>query len=805
MKFRWWRTSLTALLALSLLMAVSACYLNWRYPLAPVLRDFEQRYYSQVVYDSDKQPLWAFAGEDGYWRYPVALSQVSPLYLQALVNYEDRYFYYHFGVNPIAIARAAWQNWRCGCVVSGASTLTMQVARLYFPHRKDLFGKVSQVLRALQLEWHLTKAEILTLYVNAAPFGGTLYGVEAASQNYFAKAAAQLTYNEAALLAVLPQAPSRYRPDRYPDAAKFARNKVLARLQSQGLWLDANIDRLQARPVYGQAPKPLQSAAIFSRFVANAQPKLKRIGTTINGPWQRDVEALLLDSKSLWQQGSSAAVLVIDNGSADVKVYAGSADFWDESRFGQVDMVQALRSPGSTLKPFIYGLAIDRGLIHPQSLLSDVPRFAGQYRPENFSKGFSGPVSVADALVRSLNMPAVQVLEALSPQYFNDRLAASGLQLVLPTGATPNLSLALGGAGVNLWQLAQSYRALATAGQVATLNWADAETQTRIAELASLSNLAQRQSGTSTHLSTAGFRPMLSEDAAFLVFDMLSRNHALDEVQHPLLARQQQQLAFKTGTSYGFRDAWAVGVTPDYTVAVWLGRPDNSASAGQYAAISAVPLMKQVLARLPRLASTLTPPAGVTWQSSCWPLGLAKSQTAPAACLKELTGWTLARQVPPTLKAVEQPLANDLTMTIWRGASGDIVTSDCDALPVSSEPLVFWPAQLEPWLPVTWRRASLLGKMDASCRKPLLAMGEALIIAGLPEQAVFARPSGGELPLTLQLKGASGNVAWFLNGDAVAVLPATQSLRLHFTAPGEQQLIAVAEQGQSVLRQFYVR
>lgn len=414
---------------------------------------------ARVVVAYDGTPLWRFADADGIWRYPVTIDEVSPRYLEALINYEDRWFWKHPGVNPFSVLRAAWQDLSSGRVVSGGSTLTMQVARLLDPHPRTFGGKFRQLWRALQLEWHLSKRDILTLYLNRAPFGGTLQGVGAASWAYLGKSPAQLSYSDAALLAVLPQAPSRLRPDRWPDRAEAARNKVLERMATQGVWPARQVQESREEPVW-LAPRQMpQLAPLFSRMMLG-KSRSDKIVTTLDAGLQRQLEELAQNWKGRLPARSSLAMIVVDHTDMSVRGWVGSVDMNDDSRFGHVDMVNAIRSPGSVLKPFIYGLALDDGLIHPASLLQDVPRRTGDYRPWNFDSGFHGPVSMSEALVRSLNLPAVQVLEAYGPKRFAASLRNIGLPLYLPAGAAPNLSLILGGAGARLEDMAAAYSAL---------------------------------------------------------------------------------------------------------------------------------------------------------------------------------------------------------------------------------------------------------------------------------------------------------------------------------------------------------
>ncbi|HSS07275.1 MAG TPA: transglycosylase domain-containing protein, partial [Rhodanobacteraceae bacterium] len=332
---------------------------------------------STVVLARDGTPLRAFPDSDGVWRYPAKPEDVSPLYIEALLTYEDRWFYKHPGVNPLALARAFGQWVVHRRLVSGGSTLTMQVARILDGTPHSAAGKLRQILRALQLEAHLSKREILTLYLDRAPFGGTIEGVEAASWAYLGKPAARLSHAEAALLAVLPQAPSRLRPDRNADAARTARDKVLDRMAELGVWSSAEVHDASVESVAARTLQPPLRAALLAERLHEEHPTERRISTTIDAELQRALEARVGDYLARLPERTSAALLVVDNATLEARAYVGSAVFGDEARLGHVDMVRAWRSPGSTLKPFLYGLALDDGLIDSESLLVDAPQSFG--------------------------------------------------------------------------------------------------------------------------------------------------------------------------------------------------------------------------------------------------------------------------------------------------------------------------------------------------------------------------------------------------------------------------------------------
>ncbi|MDW2642461.1 peptidoglycan glycosyltransferase PbpC [Citrobacter sp. HN-141] len=726
---------------------------------------------ARVVVAYDGTPLWRFADADGIWRYPVTIDEVSPRYLDALINYEDRWFWKHPGVNPFSVLRAAWQDLSSGRVVSGGSTLTMQVARLLDPHPRTFGGKFRQLWRAMQLEWHLSKRDILTLYLNRAPFGGTLQGVGAASWAYLGKSPAQLSYSDAALLAVLPQAPSRLRPDRWPDRAEAARNKVLERMATQGIWPARQVQESREEPVW-LAPRQMpQLAPLFSRMMLG-KSRSDKIVTTLDAGLQRQLEELAQNWKGRLPARSSLAMIVVDHTDMSVRGWVGSVDMNDDSRFGHVDMVNAIRSPGSVLKPFVYGLALDDGLIHPASLLQDVPRRTGDYRPGNFDSGFHGPVSMSEALVRSLNLPAVQVLEAYGPKRFAAKLRNVGLPLYLPAGATPNLSLILGGAGARLEDMAAAYSAFARHGKAGKL----------------------RLQPTDPLLE----RPLMSAGAAWII-----RRIMADEAQ-PLPDNALSRvvpLAWKTGTSYGYRDAWAIGVNSRYVIGIWTGRPDGTPVVGQFGFASAVPLLNQVNnLLLSRGTNQLEDPRpeSVSRGVVCWPGGQSLPE-GDGNCRRRLATWLLDGSQPPTLLLPEQEGVSGIRFPVWLDDEGKRVAADCSQ--AREQTLVVWPLPLEPWLPESERRGARLPPVSAIC--PPLGQDAILPLqlTGVRDGAIVKRlPGMQQASLPVQTSGGTGERWWFLNGERLD--DRGRHLTLRLTVKGDYQLLVMDDAGQMATVRF---
>ncbi|AKS10156.1 peptidoglycan glycosyltransferase PbpC [Pseudomonas trivialis] len=737
---------------------------------------------ARVVLAEDGTPLWRFADANGVWRYPVQTSEVSPYYLDALLTYEDRWFYQHPGVNPLALVRATWQNLTGARVVSGGSTLSMQVARLLDPHSRTFHGKLRQLWRTAQLEWHLSKEEILNLYLNRAPFGGTLQGVAAASWAYLGKSPSQLTHAEAALLAVLPQAPSRLRPDRHPQRAQEARDKVLRRLAEFKVWPQAAVDEALQEPLL-LAPRLEPSLAPLLARRLNRPDSPPLIRTTLDATLQRRLEDLLLGWRARLPEHTSAAILVVEEETMAVRAYLGSVDINDAKRFGHVDMISALRSPGSTLKPFLYGMALDDGLIHSESLLQDVPRRYGDYRPGNFSMGFTGAVPASTALSSSLNLPAVQLLEAYGPKRFAAEMRIGGVPLALPALAEPNLALILGGAGSRLEDLVSGYSAFARDGRSATIRLQPDDTLRE--------------------------RPLLSPGSAWIVRRILSGQARPDRDPRAELV-QRPVLAWKTGTSYGFRDAWAIGVGPRYLIGVWIGRPDGTPVPGQFGLASAAPLMLQVHDVLSNrdsqrgISAPVKPvPANVGVAAICWPLGQPMSRSDPN-CRRQRFAWTLDNTTPPTLQALDQPLSVGLLESVWVNAKGLRVDAHCPG----AEPknIALWPAPLEPWLPRAERREARIPPADADCPPPALAASSPLSIVGVREGDQLRLPAASQQALRLKISalGGSGRRWWFLNGAPLGDSANQDFINASFEHLGRYQLSVLDEAGQTARLEFSV-
>ena len=521
---------------------------------------------SVEVRDRDGALLRAYTVADGRWRLAVSGAGVDQVFVAMLVAYEDGRFYDHAGVDPIALLRALGQAARAGRVVSGGSTLTMQVARLLENSGTGhVAGKLRQRRVALALERRRSKAQTLDLYLLLAPYGGNVEGVRAASLAYFGKEPQRLTPAEAALLVAIPQSPEARRPDRAVGRASDARDRVLARAAASGV-IDADAAAAARREVVPGARRDFPSVAPHMADRArSADPQAQVITLTLDKGLQLALEQLAAEVVRGEGERLQVAIVAADHRTGEILASVGSAAFRADARAGFIDMTAAIRSPGSTLKPLVYGLAFDEGLAHPETMIDDVPSDFGGYRPQNFDRQYRGSLRVREALQLSLNIPVVALTEALGPAKLLQAMDKAGMQARLPPGQ-PGLAIALGGIGVTLTDMVQLYAAIARGGVALPLTWLQGADH------------------------AAGQR-ILSEVAAWEVGDILAG-------LAPPSGAPENRLAYKTGTSYGHRDAWAIGYDGAHVVGVWMGRPDGSPVPGAFGADLAAPVLFQAFARI---------------------------------------------------------------------------------------------------------------------------------------------------------------------------------------------------------------
>jgi len=512
----------------------------------------------------DGRLLSVLPAPGGVWRLATSPRDVPPELLEQLLANEDRRFRQHPGVDPLALARAAWQWVRAGRVVSGGSTITMQVARLLEPRPRTLRAKAIEIARALQLEARHSKEEILSLWLTLAPMGGNLEGVRAGALAWFGRPAIALDAAEAALLVALPRRPEALRPDRHPVAAAVARDRALRRAGDVAAEAPVPVARL---------PMP-DAAPHLARELARAAPGERRIVTTIDLALQREAASLVATARL--PERTAMAIVVADLAGGELRAVVGGA-WGDPTRAGGLDLTRAVRSPGSAFKPALYALAFDRGPATPATLVEDLPRRFGAYAPENYDRGFAGPVTLAEALRRSLNLPAVALLDSVGPIAFAAALKTAGAPARLPPHTDAALPLALGGFGTTLREAVGLHAALAHGGIARPLHALPGEVA-----------------------ATSAFAPR----AAGQVMDILTR---------PFPTGGPSGIAWKTGTSWGGRDAWALGADRRHAAGVWVGRPDGTLlPAGATGAGFALPWLAALFERLPPAPRAATPTAVAT-------------------------------------------------------------------------------------------------------------------------------------------------------------------------------------------------
>ncbi len=574
-------------------LATAALALDRIFP--PDLTRYHER--SIEIRDSNDRLLRAFTTADGKWRLKTTVDDVDPVYVAMLKAYEDRRFDEHWGVDPLAGLRAASQWLTRGRIVSGASTISMQAARLLQPERlspssRSLATKAIQTARALQLEWRFSKREVLAIYLTLAPMGGNLEGVRAASFAYFGKEPRRLSAAEAALLVAIPQSPERRRPDRRPEGAQYGRDRVLARALVDTIIDQAQFDAAIARPAPSRRlALPMQAPHLAAWLGAQSQAGTI-VPTTIRLELQRSFAQLLAEERERTADKAQIALVAIDNRTGSVVTWLSSGDYF--GRNGQVDLVRAHRSPGSALKPLIYAMAFDDRVLHPESLVEDVPVRFKDWLPRNFDRDHQGAITVRRALQQSLNVPAVLALEKVGPQRFVSTLRGAGVAPGLPKDeAAISLGIALGSASISPLELAGLYSGLANGGNFAPP--------------------AVRRD-----LPRPAPARLVDATAAWYVTDILADAPLPEGFASLPPALRDRRIAYKTGTSAGFRDAWAAGYSANWTVVVWVGHADGTTRPGQLGRLAALPIVFKAFDRLPAEDNRVQPPPADVLRVASW-------------------------------------------------------------------------------------------------------------------------------------------------------------------------------------------
>jgi len=738
-----WRNRLRrAAIALSALMTASGLAFGLVWWTFPFPQEKLQSYpAARVVLDRDGNELRAARHDADVLCRPIRFEETGPWVVPALVAVEDKRFYSHHGVDPLAVGRALWQDITARRIVSGASTITMQVVRLIEPRPRTVRAKLIESFRALQLERPLTKRQVLEQYLNRAPFGSDLVGIEAASRRYFDKPASELSLSEAALLVGLPQSPSRLRPDRYPERARQRRNVVLARMHACGFIDSSQRENARRQDIRCVERRGEIRAPHFSELVLARYPSRDPLRTTLDERLQRIAEeSLRRHSGRLKMDGVfNGAIVIIDVRAAAVCAMVGSPEFWDEAHDGQVNGATSRRSPGSALKPFVYAVAFDRGYCTPATVIGDVPMTFRGYRPENFDREFLGLVTVRDALASSLNIPALRAAEQVGPQNVLAMLRAAGLSTMGRPASHYGLGIALGNCEVTLLNLANAYAALARLGEY------------RPARLLEDSPLGEP-------------RGVCSPEAAYLIVDILSGDERSLEARGHIADARLPRVAWKTGTSTGFRDAWTLAYNPEFVVGVWLGNHDGRGSPALVGADAAAPLAHELFRRL-------YPDGNAPWFQR--PVGVS-------------TRVVCARS--------GQPAGKDCGATIFDfHIPGVSATATCSVHQRDAGWRVRerWPPEIESFLQTTRKPERIRTRAGAGCIR----------ITAPKSGEVFSRVDSFEhVPQEIALSAIAdptgGSLYWFVDGELLGVCGSGERLFWPLSA-GQHEIVCGDDRGRA--------
>jgi penicillin-binding protein 1C len=743
---------------------------------------------STVLRDRDGVALHVFLAPDERWRIPVALEEVDPDYLDALLRFEDKRFEGHLGVDGLAILRAAGLNASSGRVVSGGSTITMQLVRLLEPRPRTVRSKVVEAFRAVQLELRLSKREILQAYLQFIPCGRNVEGIEAGTLTYFGHSAEALSAAEIATLLAVPQNPARRYPStRNAERLRAARDDIASRLLAEdaldrGLQ-DAGTDEevlaaVLAAPV-PEALRPMPRRAPHAAWWMHGRhPERLRIETTLDRGVQRAAEELLSEARrSLEQRGiRHGAVVVVDHGSMKVRALAGNLSFWNGGQGSQIPAFAVPRSPGSTLKPFLYAHAIDRGVALPDFLVADVPVAYGGYSPRNYDGGFDGLVELEDALSRSLNVPFVNLLGDVGVEPFLGRLRRMGAGSLSRQPGHYGLSVAVGGVELTPIELAGLYAVLARGGAAGELTW-------------------EREDGA---VEPADPDRVYSEAATWLTRRALAIRDRPDFPSRRKLGATPRAIHWKTGTSTGRRDAWAVGSGPTYTVAVWLGNLDNEPSSHLVGAEAAGPLLFDLLELLHRGArSPLDPaPSELREIEVCSYSGHPPTEACPQR------KRTLARHsaVPTTACPFHVKVDVD-------EATGLALTPPCrDGRTWSTRSFVRWPSSVRRWVRAGHRQLPEPPRYAPECAPPVRGHPPAILHPPAGHVALIVpglETTSQQMPLEAEATGAE-ELTWFVDGELLGQAPADE--RVWWTPEtGRHEILVADARGRSTRRWLEVR
>ena len=764
-------------LALSFAFACTgliALHFAFPFPKEKLTEAREERESVRVL-DRNGRLLRTYNGTDDSRMFWVDMEDLSPHLMAATVAVEDERFYWHPGVDPVAVARAVGSNLRRGRVVSGASTITMQLMRILWQRPRTFRSKAIESFRALQIERATSKDEVMEWYLNLAPYGGNLVGVGAASLAYFRKPAKELTLGEAALLAGLPKSPSRLRPDRSPGRARRRRDHVLNRMHECGCISEEQLFRALCEPVPNRRFSPPFERPHWARLVRQRFPHRAVLRTTLDPDTQETARVAVREQvDALRPEGvTNGAVVVIENEIAAVRALVGSCDFFSEEDRGQVNGATAARSPGSALKPFTYALAFERGVCTPSTILADVPTSYVGYEPRNFDLRFRGPVSAADALSASLNIPAIELLRRTGPHSIYHLLKACGISTLTQDATRYGLSLALGSAEVRLLELANAYATLARMGIYRPVRVLEAEPLPE------------------------GER-VLTRGAAYLTSQVLGETKRTEAQGLWKCTRNQIRMAWKTGTSYGCRDAWCLAYTPEFTVGVWLGNFSGRPSKALVGLRAAAPVAARIIDQIhsDRPSKWFERPDRVGTREIC----ASSGRPSGPHCRAPEEGLFIRGHSPEeacsvhTLVRIDQQTGTRLCRHCSPGRESHEMTMEV------------WPVELADWFRTNQRGRTIAPPHFAGCPR-LIASGQSpKILSPPPGQTYLFRPREGDRTQRVLLQAASsgGRLFWFVDGGLHAACASSEPTFWPL-AKGRHTIICADHAGRSASVDIEVR
>ncbi len=734
---------------------------------------------SQAFLAENGELLRLTLASDEQYRVWTPLADISPQLPKAVLLYEDRWFYWHLGVNPQAVVRAAFRTYSGG-QQQGGSTISMQLARLFYGlNTKTPAGKLEQMARAVWLELRYSKREILEAYLNLAPYGSNVQGAGAASLIYFGKTAKQLSISEALTLAIIPQQPNRRAGTKAMQSSLNAPKERLLQSWLEHYPLDETQTRLAHLPVRFHAIKDLPFRAPHFVDMLQQQTNLikgsdsAQVRTSLNLNTQTIIER---QTRQYLQEVSSkgiqnAAALLIDPKSMEVKAWLGSANYFNTEIDGQVNGVTAKRSPGSTLKPFIYALAMDQGILHPASVLKDAPTDFGPYTPENFDGQFRGPITAQDALIHSRNIPAVWTASQLHSPSLYSFLTMAGVSQ-LKSEKYYGLALVLGGGEVTMEELTSLYAMLARGGNLKPVQYLHANSHPKKAN-----------KGT----------PLISPEASFIALDMLSHNPRPGEDSAYNL-KSGWPVAWKTGTSWGFRDAWSVGVVGPYVLAVWIGNFDSRGNPAFVGVDAAAPLFFRIADGLylnkPSSIAPPIPPKGVSQVSVC----SASGDLPNAWCPMTHKTWYIPGKSPIKVSQLHQPVAISLK-------TGQPVCPPYPADQVRMEVMEFWSSDMQK----LFRQAGLPRRSPPKCQQGFQTQAPE-ITSPVRHVAYQLRTSQPEVTIPLQAKAAAQvrTLFWFDDNRYIGSSDPLTALAYRPSDSGIHNIRVVDDQGQVAEREMTV-